>query len=166
MAPDDNIPRNSSKTAKEQSNCATMKAEHAVMDLKRSDGTISHCESEKDSGYSDTSSEYLQTDSEDQSRSSSRSSFGNISARQKGVQQKGAAFESIAPVYIVKNVVLKQFTRRPCLSVTSPPVHPLLTSHPATPDDTISGTQNPSSCHFSSCSGHPDSTSSTYPPYF
>ncbi|XP_039624082.1 CLOCK-interacting pacemaker-like [Polypterus senegalus] len=103
MAPDDNIPRNSSKTAKEQSNCATMKAEHAVMDLKRSDGTISRCESEKDSGYSDTSSEYLQTDSEDQSRSSSRCSFGNISARQKGV-----AFESLTPVYIVKNVVLKQ----------------------------------------------------------
>ncbi|RXM34564.1 CLOCK-interacting pacemaker [Acipenser ruthenus] len=60
-----------------------------------------HCESEKDSGYSDSSSEYLQMDSEDHpppSSSSSSSSSSSVTHRSGG----------LTPVYIVKNLVIKQ----------------------------------------------------------
>ncbi|XP_048355286.1 CLOCK-interacting pacemaker isoform X3 [Sphaerodactylus townsendi] len=70
-------------------------------------------EVEKDSGFSDVSSEYLstveQTDTEDQSAASLR-----YPAKLQRVPQKasrgssGSTFTGLAPVYIVKNVALKQ----------------------------------------------------------
>uniref|UniRef100_A0A8D0H3L4 CLOCK-interacting pacemaker n=1 Tax=Sphenodon punctatus TaxID=8508 RepID=A0A8D0H3L4_SPHPU len=71
-------------------------------------------ESEKDSGFSDTSSEYLsaveQTDTEDQSTYT----FRRWSAKLQRLPWKargslaGSPFTGLNPVYIVKNVVLKQ----------------------------------------------------------
>ncbi|XP_041092247.1 CLOCK-interacting pacemaker [Polyodon spathula] len=55
------------------------------------------CESEKDSGYFDSSSEYLQMGSEDHHPSSSFSS-SSVTHRSGG----------LTPVYIVKNMVIKQ----------------------------------------------------------
>ncbi|KAJ7304394.1 hypothetical protein JRQ81_011950 [Phrynocephalus forsythii] len=74
-------------------------------------------EGEKDSGFSDVSSEYLstmeQTDSEDQPPSDSLHRLPKWPTRAPppkapGGLVAGGAFPGLTPVYIVKNVILKQ----------------------------------------------------------
>ncbi|KAL4647369.1 CLOCK-interacting circadian protein-like [Arapaima gigas] len=116
-------PRSASKNAKEKSNSAAVLAsrERAGMD-GGSSRQGSCCSSEKDSGYSDAGSDSLQTDVEDQRRVSRKHWGGAWSpdgAREAGSQpaalhtsktsiSAGAEFRELTPVYILKNVVLKQ----------------------------------------------------------
>ncbi|MBN3319102.1 CIPC protein, partial [Atractosteus spatula] len=104
QCPGERPPRSASKNAKEKSNSAALRAELGAAGLEgaglgRVGGPGSRCESEKDSGYSDGGSDCLQTDSEDQ-----RSSV----SQHCRVPGRGAAFGDLTPVYIVKNLVLKQ----------------------------------------------------------
>ncbi|XP_015262518.1 PREDICTED: CLOCK-interacting pacemaker-like [Gekko japonicus] len=80
-----------------------------------SSGTSHHLSSEveKDSGFSDVSSDYLstieQTDTEDQSASTLRHPAKLQQAPQKASRGlPGSTFAGLTPVYIVKNVALKQ----------------------------------------------------------
>nr|XP_015196589.1 PREDICTED: CLOCK-interacting pacemaker-like [Lepisosteus oculatus]XP_015196591.1 PREDICTED: CLOCK-interacting pacemaker-like [Lepisosteus oculatus]XP_015196592.1 PREDICTED: CLOCK-interacting pacemaker-like [Lepisosteus oculatus] len=99
QCPGERPPRSASKNAKEKSNSAALRAELGAAGLGRVGGPGSRCESEKDSGYSDGGSDCLQTDPQDQ-RSGVR--------QHCGVPGRGAAFGDLTPVYIVKNLVLKQ----------------------------------------------------------
>ncbi|XP_066560159.1 CLOCK-interacting pacemaker [Amia ocellicauda] len=101
--------RSDSKNAKEKSNSAALRAEHGAGGLGHVRGRNSRCESEKDSGYSDGGSDCLQTDSEDQRSSVSQRCGPPVSRGVGGgAPQSTATFGEFTPIYIVKNLVLKQ----------------------------------------------------------
>lgn len=112
--------------AKDKGNSTNLLPLRDGKDTDDSSGRGSHCSSEKDSGYSD-GSDWQQTDVEDQrtNRSQSRSSESTESSQQ-GQNQKldqGAAGittfpstgQELAPIYILKNTVLKQLLSSPSL---------------------------------------------------
>ncbi|KAG7470646.1 hypothetical protein MATL_G00116040 [Megalops atlanticus] len=93
-------PRSSSKNAKDKSNSAALLASRGRAGMEEdASGRESRCSSEKDSGYSDTGSDSLQTDVEDQ-----RSSGGAL----RGSNAPLPCTAELTPIYIIKNVVLKQ----------------------------------------------------------
>ncbi|KAL8219982.1 UNVERIFIED_CONTAM: hypothetical protein K2H54_037345 [Gekko kuhli] len=107
-------PARASKPESPASEGCPRQAETMTAGLESS-GTSHHSSSEveKDSGFSDVSSEYLstmeQTDTEDQSASSLRRPARLQRAPQKASRGlPGSTFTGLAPVYIVKNVALKQ----------------------------------------------------------
>ncbi|XP_060114379.1 CLOCK-interacting pacemaker-like [Heteronotia binoei] len=107
-------PARSSKSECPDSKGRPVQAEKMAAGLKYS-GKSHHSlsEVEKDSGFSDVSSEYLstveQTDTEDQSASSLRRPPKLQRAPQKASGGlPGGTFASLAPVYFVRNVALKQ----------------------------------------------------------
>ncbi|XP_072551208.1 CLOCK-interacting pacemaker [Salminus brasiliensis] len=104
--------RPASKNAKDKSNSAALLASRArAHTQQKADGRDSRCSSEKDSGYSDTGSDSLQMDAEDQ-RSVSEHKLHKAPGVQ-GVSDQGkrhlvSAPQELTPVFIIKNVVLKQ----------------------------------------------------------
>ncbi|CAI5780730.1 CLOCK-interacting pacemaker [Podarcis lilfordi] len=108
-------------------------------------------EGEKDSGFSDESSEHLsaveQTDAEDQPAYPLRQGGTLQQAAQKGHGGlAGGAFPGLTPVYIVKNIILKQphaaspatqllawNGQHPLSSTQGPPTHVLLIQPPSGP---------------------------------
>ncbi|KAM9358630.1 CLOCK-interacting pacemaker-like isoform 1-T3 [Symphorus nematophorus] len=109
----------SSKNAKDKSNSTTLLAIRNTEDTDDSSGRGSRCSSEKDSGYSD-GSDWQQTDVEDQ-RSSKNQSRGSDHAEisQPGQNQELGegnpgnstlmpAGHNHSPIYVIKNIVLKQ----------------------------------------------------------
>ncbi|XP_070685769.1 CLOCK-interacting pacemaker [Pempheris klunzingeri] len=100
----------SSKNAKDKSNSTTLQAMRSAKDADASSGRGSHCSSEKDSGYSD-SSDWQQTDVEDQQ--SNKNQSGPATTPQPGQGNPGnpalrPAGHERPPVYIIKNMVLKE----------------------------------------------------------
>ncbi|XP_036393201.1 CLOCK-interacting pacemaker [Megalops cyprinoides] len=114
-------PRSSSKNAKDKSNSAALLASRGRAGMEEdASGRESRCSSEKDSGYSDTGSDSLQTDVEDQRSSVSepqRAGRDGGGGGGPGGGQGEALHGSnaplpctaeLTPIYIIKNVVLKQ----------------------------------------------------------
>ncbi|XP_048837400.1 CLOCK-interacting pacemaker isoform X2 [Brienomyrus brachyistius] len=107
------VPRGASKNAKDKSNSAALLASRGRADVNGgSGGQGSYCSSEKDSGYSDTGSDSLQTDVEDL-RSGTRKHWCSavrgaaLHSTRKPISA-AADFRELTPIYILKNVVLKQ----------------------------------------------------------
>ncbi|KAL7878240.1 hypothetical protein AOLI_G00092140 [Acnodon oligacanthus] len=104
--------RPTSKNAKDKSNSAALLASRARAHMQQeAGGRESRCSSEKDSGYSDTGSDSLQTDAEDQ-RSVSEPKLhkapGVQSVSDQGKHILVSAPPELTPIFIIKNVVLKQ----------------------------------------------------------
>ncbi|XP_030008926.1 CLOCK-interacting pacemaker-like [Sphaeramia orbicularis] len=110
----------SNKNAKDKGNKTTLLT---ICDTKTTDGSSgsgSHCSSEKDSGYSDTGSDWQQTDVEDQRGNKSQSGGSNCAASSQSGQNNNLREDSrenptlvpvrpeLKPLYIIKNMVLKQ----------------------------------------------------------
>ncbi|KAI1893745.1 hypothetical protein AGOR_G00126840 [Albula goreensis] len=109
--------RSSTKNAKDKSNSAALLASRGRTSKDdEGSGRASRCSSEKDSGYSDTGSDSLQTDLEDQRSSVSerrRGGAGGGGAGDGGGNRGGASnplacTAELTPIYIIKNIVLKQ----------------------------------------------------------
>lgn len=109
----------SSKTAKDKSNSTTLLAMRGAKDADDSSGWGSRCSSEKDSGFSD-GSDWQQTDVEDQ-QSNRRQSRANehagpsqpgqnqeLAQRNPGNPKLVPAGRDHPPMYIIKDMVLKQ----------------------------------------------------------
>ncbi|KAK6296155.1 hypothetical protein J4Q44_G00338680 [Coregonus suidteri] len=96
-------PRASSKHVKDRSNAATLLASRSTADTE-SYRRGSRCGSEKDSGYSDNScTDWLHVDREDQGSSA------NEPRGREGLQgQVKPGGPDLTPIFIIKNVVLKQ----------------------------------------------------------
>ncbi|XP_029922686.1 CLOCK-interacting pacemaker isoform X2 [Myripristis murdjan] len=118
-------PCTSSKNAKDKSNSTTLLALRGAEDTDDSSGRGSRCSSEKDSGYSDNSSDWQQTDAEDRhsSKSQPRNADHGEAAQPGQGPGQGRAKEppllpvnpvpmpgrrELTPIYIIKNVVLKK----------------------------------------------------------
>ncbi|KAI4879047.1 hypothetical protein NFI96_031281 [Prochilodus magdalenae] len=104
--------RPASKNAKDKSNSAALLASRVRTHMQQEvDRRESRCSSEKDSGYSDTGSDSLQTDAEDQ-RSVSETKLhkpsGVQSVSDQGKRILVSAPPELTPIFILKNVVLKQ----------------------------------------------------------
>ncbi|XP_017540913.1 CLOCK-interacting pacemaker [Pygocentrus nattereri] len=104
--------RPASKNAKDKSNSAALLASRARAHMQQeADGRESLCSSEKDSGYSDTGSDSLQTDAEDQ-RSVPEPKLhkapGVQSVSDQGKHILVSTPPELTPIFIIKNVVLKQ----------------------------------------------------------
>ncbi|XP_036440989.1 CLOCK-interacting pacemaker [Colossoma macropomum] len=104
--------RPASKNAKDKSNSAALLASRSRAHTQQEvDGRDSRCSSEKDSGYSDTGSDSLQTDAEDQ-RSVSEPKLhkapGVQSVSDQGKHILVSTPPELTPIFIIKNVVLKQ----------------------------------------------------------
>ncbi|XP_044057182.1 CLOCK-interacting pacemaker isoform X2 [Siniperca chuatsi] len=107
----------SSKNAKDKSNSTTLLAIRNTKDTDDSSGRASRCSSEKDSGYSD-GSDWQQTDVEDQRsskiqyRCSEREETSQPGQNQEHGQGNPGSPTLMpagrAPIYIIKNMVLKQ----------------------------------------------------------
>uniref|UniRef100_A0A673JVZ0 CLOCK-interacting pacemaker-like n=2 Tax=Sinocyclocheilus rhinocerous TaxID=307959 RepID=A0A673JVZ0_9TELE len=105
--------RPASKNAKDRSNTAALLASRARAHTEQEpNGRDSRC-SEKDSGYSDTGSDSLQTDADDQQSSVNepqvRKGLGGV---EQGPLQGSHILVSgtpeLTPIFTIKNVVLKQ----------------------------------------------------------
>ncbi|KAJ8400416.1 hypothetical protein AAFF_G00397990 [Aldrovandia affinis] len=92
------LPRSSSKNAKDKSNSAFRGRANMAQGAR---GRASQCSSEKDSGYSDTGSDSLQMDLDEQ-----RSSV--IEPQRVGGGGVTLPCGEPTPVYIIKNLVVKQ----------------------------------------------------------
>uniref|UniRef100_A0AAY4EBZ0 Uncharacterized protein n=1 Tax=Denticeps clupeoides TaxID=299321 RepID=A0AAY4EBZ0_9TELE len=103
-------PRMASKNAKDKSNSATLLASRAKAHAEqKTNGRGSRCSSEKDSGYSDTGSDSLQTDAEDQQSSVSKPQ--GREGHQGPIQGSHilvSGTPELTPIFIIKNVVLKR----------------------------------------------------------
>ncbi|XP_030649331.1 CLOCK-interacting pacemaker isoform X2 [Chanos chanos] len=94
--------RPASKNAKDKSNSAALLASRArAHDQQEANDRGSRCSSEKDSGYSDTGSDSLQMDAEEQ-RSVVSQPPGHILV---------SGTPELTPIFIIKNVVLKQLVQ-------------------------------------------------------
>ncbi|XP_023699612.2 CLOCK-interacting pacemaker [Paramormyrops kingsleyae] len=107
------VPRGASKNAKDKSNSAALLSSRGRAGVNEDSGRQgSCCSSEKDSGYSDTGSDSLQTDVEDQHGGTRKQWCGavrGVSLHSTGKPISAAAdFRELPPIYILKNVVLKQ----------------------------------------------------------
>lgn len=114
--------RSTSKTAKDKSNSATLRAfQGASHRIQSGMGDLSNCmlrcdsekDSEKDSGYSEAGSESVHTDLDDQRssvsephRESSKSSNNKTSVNAAGHNMP--LYEELTPIYVIKNLVVKQ----------------------------------------------------------
>ncbi|CAM4577589.1 unnamed protein product [Leuciscus chuanchicus] len=105
--------RPASKNAKDKSNSAALLASRARAHTeKETYGRDSRC-SEKDSGYSDTGSDSLQTDADDQQSSVNepqvREDLGGVDQGPiQGSHILVSRTPDLTPIFIIKNVVLKQ----------------------------------------------------------
>ncbi|XP_042355791.1 CLOCK-interacting pacemaker-like [Plectropomus leopardus] len=115
--------RSTSKTAKDKSNSATLRASQAGVrreqsgmgDMsKRMLSCDSEKDSEKDSGYSEAGSDTVHTDVDDQRssvsephRQSSKSSKNNSV---NAVGHEMPPYEELTPIYVIKNLVVKPST--------------------------------------------------------
>ncbi|XP_073706186.1 CLOCK-interacting pacemaker [Garra rufa] len=105
--------RPASKNAKDKSNSAALLASRARAHTEQqSNGRDSRC-SEKDSGYSDTGSDSLQTDADDQQSSVNEPQVHKgLGGTEQGPLQGSHILVSgtseLTPIFIIKNVVLKQ----------------------------------------------------------
>lgn len=98
--------RPASKNAKDKSNSAALLASRARAHTEQeSTGRGSRC-SEKDSGYSDTGSDSLQTDADDRQSSASEPQNHNGSLHGSHILVSGTP--ELTPIFIIKDVVLKQ----------------------------------------------------------
>ncbi|XP_051257541.1 CLOCK-interacting pacemaker [Dicentrarchus labrax] len=109
--------RGTSKTAKDKSNSATLRASQGGSYREQSGmGDMSncmlHCDSEKDSGYSEAGSDSVHIDLDDQrssvsepQRESSKIPSNNNSANAAGHNMP--PYEELTPIYIIKNLVVK-----------------------------------------------------------
>ncbi|XP_035241063.1 CLOCK-interacting pacemaker [Anguilla anguilla] len=105
------VARSSSKNAKDKCNSAALLASRGRAGMEEeASGRASRCSSEKDSGYSDTGSDSL-----DDQRSSSSGNWrgGGGGAGSGGGASSGGSTPSscageLTPIYIIKNLVLKQ----------------------------------------------------------
>lgn len=114
--------RSTSKTAKDKSNSATLRASQGGSHREQSrmcdlSNRMRRCDSEKDSekdsGYSEAGSESVHTDLDDQRssvsephRESSKSSNNRKSVNAAGHNMP--PYEDLAPIYVIKNLVVKQ----------------------------------------------------------
>ncbi|XP_012682150.2 CLOCK-interacting pacemaker [Clupea harengus] len=99
------VPRMASKNAKEKSNSATLLAVRAKAQAEQeARGRSSHCSSEKDSGYSDTGSDSLH--GYQRSRQSKARDSHQVSHQGNAMLMPGTS--ELTPIFIIKNVVLKQ----------------------------------------------------------
>ncbi|KAF5907842.1 CLOCK-interacting pacemaker-like [Clarias magur] len=98
-----------SKNAKDKSNGASLLSRTKVHIQQVKNGRNSRCSSEKDSGYSDAGSDYQQTDVDDQHSTVSELK-GRIpsSTADKGNHILVSGQAEFTPMFIIKNVVLKQ----------------------------------------------------------
>ncbi|XP_066541518.1 CLOCK-interacting pacemaker [Hoplias malabaricus] len=101
--------RPASKNDKDKCNSAALLASRSRALSQQESGRESRCSSEKDSGYSDTGSDSLQTDAEDQ-RSVSELKQHKASGVLSPSDQGNHIFVSpeLTPIFIIKNVVVKQ----------------------------------------------------------
>ncbi|RXN15624.1 CLOCK-interacting pacemaker-like protein [Labeo rohita] len=105
--------RPASKNAKDKSNSAALLASRARAHTEQEiNGRDSRC-SEKDSGYSDTGSDSLQTDADDQQSSVNEPQVHKgLGGTDQGSLQGNHILVSgrpeLTPIFIIKNVVLKQ----------------------------------------------------------
>lgn len=110
----------SNKNAKDKGNNTTLLT---ICDTKNTDGSSgrgSHCSSEKDSGYSDTGSDWQQTDVENPRGKKSQSGGSDCAASSQSGQNNDLREDNhgnptlvpvkrdLKPLYIIKNMVLKQ----------------------------------------------------------
>ncbi|TRY93852.1 hypothetical protein DNTS_023770 [Danionella cerebrum] len=109
----DRTSRSASKNAKDKSNSAALLASRARAHAgQESKGRDSRC-SEKDSGYSDTGSDSLQTDADDQQSSVNVPQIrkGLVGAEQGPLQGSHilvSGTPELTPIFIIKDMVLKQ----------------------------------------------------------
>lgn len=113
-------PSTSNKNAKDKGNNTTLLTKCDTKTTDGSSGRESRSSSEKDSGYSDTGSDWQQTDVEDQRGNKSQSGGSNSAASSQSGQKDDLREDSrenptmvpvrpdLKPLYIVKNMVLKQ----------------------------------------------------------
>ncbi|XP_043120515.1 CLOCK-interacting pacemaker [Puntigrus tetrazona] len=105
--------RPATKNAKDKSNSAALLASRARAHTEQQmNGRDSRC-SEKDSGYSDTGSDSLQTDADDQQSSVNepqvRKGLGGVDQGPlQGSHILVSGTPELTPIFIIKNVVLKQ----------------------------------------------------------
>ncbi|XP_067245889.1 CLOCK-interacting pacemaker isoform X2 [Chanodichthys erythropterus] len=105
--------RPASKNAKDKSNSAALLASRARAHTEQeTNGRDSRC-SEKDSGYSDTGSDSLQTDADDQQSSVNEpqvcKGLGGVEqSTLQGSHILVSGTPELTPIFIIKNVVLKQ----------------------------------------------------------
>ncbi|XP_070773372.1 CLOCK-interacting pacemaker-like [Enoplosus armatus] len=165
--------RSASKTAKDKSNSATLRAsqggthrEHPGMgDLSnRMLRCDSEKDSEKDSGYSEAGSDSVHTDVDDQRssvrkpRRESGKSSNNSNKDGKAASHSMRPYEELAPIYVIKNLVVKpsrpeQLLRGPLawgggwhsLTNAKAPTQLLLIQQPAMPAPSSSTPTPPSS---------------------
>ncbi|XP_067275607.1 CLOCK-interacting pacemaker isoform X2 [Pseudorasbora parva] len=105
--------RPASKNAKEKSNSAALLASRARAHTEQKTTGRDSCCSEKDSGYSDTGSDSLQTYADDQQSSVSEprvcKGLGGVDqGHLQGSHILVSGTPELTPVFIIKNVVLKQ----------------------------------------------------------
>ncbi|KAG7333125.1 hypothetical protein KOW79_003260 [Hemibagrus wyckioides] len=98
-----------SKNSKDKSNSASLLSRTKGHTVQMTNGRNSRCSSEKDSGYSDAGSDYQQTDVDDQ-----HSTVTELKARKpqntgdQGNHILVSGQAEFTPMFIIKNVVLKQ----------------------------------------------------------
>ncbi|KAK2848204.1 hypothetical protein Q7C36_009886 [Tachysurus vachellii] len=98
-----------SKNAKDKSNISSLMSRKNVHTQQMMNGRHSRCSSEKDSGYSDAGSDYQQTDVDDQHGTVTE--LKGCKPQSTGDQRKHILVSGQAeftPMFIIKNVVLKQ----------------------------------------------------------
>ncbi|XP_055791565.1 CLOCK-interacting pacemaker-like [Salvelinus fontinalis] len=111
------VPQGTSKNAKDKSNSATLRASqcgtHRDQEGRRigMNGRMSRSDSEKDSekdsGYSETGSDSVQNDLDDQRSSVSEAYRAHSSSSSLGHNMP--LFEEQNPIYVIKNLVVKPF---------------------------------------------------------
>lgn len=108
----------SSKNAKDQSNSTTMQALH---DCKHTDDSNGRSYSEKDSGFSDTSSDWKHTDATDQcNEKQQRETKEELLLNHNGPLNNSnrrnvivaPATQQLSPFYIIKNIVQPQIVQK------------------------------------------------------
>ncbi|KAJ7996356.1 hypothetical protein DPEC_G00236250 [Dallia pectoralis] len=102
----EHVPRGTSKTAKDKSNSATLRASLGGphRNQKGMNGRLSQCGSEKDSGYSESGSDLVQNDLDDKRSSVSEPHSARKNNRSLG---KMSPFTELSPICVIKNLVVK-----------------------------------------------------------
>uniref|UniRef100_A0A8D3EEW5 CLOCK-interacting pacemaker-like n=1 Tax=Scophthalmus maximus TaxID=52904 RepID=A0A8D3EEW5_SCOMX len=158
--------RSTSKNAKDRSNSATLRASKSGNPVERPGmgdmrNRMLRCDSEKDSGYSETGSDSVHTDVDDQRSSVSEPHRQNSKSSNNSVNAAGGnmpPYKELTPIYVIKNLVVKpsrpdQLLHGPLtweggwhsLTGTKAPNQFVLIQEPAIPDSSTA-TPTPSSC--------------------
>ncbi|XP_010893519.1 CLOCK-interacting pacemaker [Esox lucius] len=98
------VPRGTSKNAKDKSNSATLRASLGGT-LEGMNRRVSQCDLEKDSGYSESGSDLVQNDLDDKRSSVSEPHHTRNSSRSLG---KMSPFKELSPICVINNLVVKQ----------------------------------------------------------